>query len=454
MVAQCIQRVSEIQQESKRPRRGTIKRSSKTISAELNAHDKKMNRKSMYMCWKTILDSPPPAKWNGRHGSISAIKNLLSLPKGSTGTVRKVLEDAWELHKHGIEYNGENRQSVKPSHNSPMIPSGSATEQLVSDCVEQHISYSRTCEIVNSTIKALNPEDKHVGRSSIKTVVDRLDPSVGAILGTSQGKSKYAKGTPWAEARYQQFQQHRLRMGRVKFINLTLEDQTNPAFKIAKLYPYSLNQVTFWDETQPNCRVGGRGPGPQIKISRRFKRDINGKLDAEGEFGRRAKWMRMKFTKEIRLSLGCAVVKDRDGNERGVRLPPFDYTGKWVNSIGVFEEEVIPKIIRAAKECKITTRWVEGRRTTEDGIYDEDPVTIIKGVAKSKARVLHKFGIRTVRGLTKLRATKMSKIADTRGIGMRSLRKWIEQAETAHMGAYVDHEVCEGEGEGVRESSP
>ena len=40
------------------------------------------------------------------------------------------------------------------------------------------------------------------------------------------------------------------------------------------------------------------------------------------------------------------------------------------------------------------------------------------------------------------------------GIGMRSLRKWIEQAETAHMGAYVDHEVCEGEGEGVRESSP
>ena len=339
------------------------------------------------------------------------------------------------------EYNGENRQTGKPSHNSPMIPSGSAIEQLVADCVEKHISYTRTCEIVNSTIKALNPEDNHVGRSSITTAVNRLCPSVGAITGTSQGKSKYAKGTPWADARYQQLQQHRLRMGRVKIGDLTVEDQANPTFMVAVDHQYTINQITFWDETQPNCRVGGRGPGPQSKVGRRFKRDINGKLDDEGEFGRRAKWLRMKFTKEIRLALGCAVIKDRDGNERGVRLPPFNYTGRWVNSIGVFEEEIVPKRIRAAKEAKITTRWVEGRRTEEDGIYDEDPVTMIKGVAKAKARVLHKFGIRTVRGLTKLRATKARKIAQTKGIGMNSLKKWIEQAEAAHTGAYVDHEV-------------
>ena len=84
---------------------------------------------------------------------------------------------------------------------------------------------------------------------------------------------------PLGRARYEQLQQHRLRMGRVKLEDLSVEDQRRPAFINLEDYKYSVEQVSFWDVIHPVCRIGGRAPGPQSKTQRQFLHDINtGKL--------------------------------------------------------------------------------------------------------------------------------------------------------------------------------
>ena len=96
------------------------------------------------------------------------------------------------------------------------------------------MSYENTIHIVNGHIKALNPDAEHVTVNSVKSCVDRLMPDVSAITRTCQGAS-YGPETAWAKARYQQFQQHRLRMGRVKLTDLSTEDQVNPAFIVGTI---------------------------------------------------------------------------------------------------------------------------------------------------------------------------------------------------------------------------
>ena len=137
-------------------------------------------------------------------------------------------------------------------------------EQLVADAVEDNVSYSNTVDIVNGHIKALDPDAPHVTINSVnvKSCVDRLTPDVCAITRTSQGVS-YGPETAWAKDHYQQFQQHRLRMGRIKLTDLSAEDQANPTFIVGVMpeHAYKVEQVAFWDETQPKCRIGGRGKG-------------------------------------------------------------------------------------------------------------------------------------------------------------------------------------------------
>ena len=99
------------------------------------------------------------------------------MPKGSYKTVYKVLQNVWDCHLHGVEYT--TLETVHKSvaiiiHNPPMIEVGSVAEQIVVDAVEDHIGYTGTMHLVNSHIKGVDLDTTHVGRSSIKTVVDRL----------------------------------------------------------------------------------------------------------------------------------------------------------------------------------------------------------------------------------------------------------------------------------------
>jgi hypothetical protein len=50
-----------------------------------------------------------------------------------------------------------------------------------------------------------------------------------AIMAQKQGS--FDPASAWAKARYQQFTQHRLRLCRIKFENLLVTEQLNPAFQ-------------------------------------------------------------------------------------------------------------------------------------------------------------------------------------------------------------------------------
>ena len=169
----------------------------------------------------------------------------------------------------------------------------------------------------------------------------------------------------------------------------------------------------------PSCRIGGRAPGPQAKIQRQFLRDINtGKLiqpldGINGNYGTKQRWAKVKYNKEIRLSLGCYLYRDGDGVRHGPRLPVWDYTNKWVVTITQYEHECIPRQLNKIREQGSKRRWVEGARTDDDGIYDEDPVNKIKDIDKVAKKVLARMGIKTVRQFARLRSSRIAKLTKT-----------------------------------------
>ena len=110
--------------------------------------------------------------------------------------------------------------------------------------------------------------------------------------------------------------------------------------------------------------------------------------DINDNYGTTQRWDKVKYNKEIRLSLGCCLVRDKDGELYSKRLPIYDYTNRWVVTITQYEDECIPNQIRKIKETGPRKGWVEGDHTEADGIFDEDPVLKIKGIGKGKVKVL------------------------------------------------------------------
>ena len=429
-----------------RPRRKPHHKSvSDVAKLDLSGEDLwRQRRVCIYVHWRDTFDCAPPACWKGKDGTIMALLRVLNLTKGSYKTVHKVLQAVWTCHLNGVEYVGDSAQVGCDPHNKPLIQPGSVEEQIVADAVEDNIGFTGTMHLVNSHIKGVDLDATHVGRSSIKTVVDRLRPKIGPIKSASQHVNITAED-PLGKARYEQLQQYRLRLGRVKLEDLSEEDQRRPAFANLDDHKFDICQVSFWDETHPSCRIGGRAPGPQQHIQRQFLRDINtGKIvttkGINGDYKTAQRWAKVKYNKEIRLMLGCCIVKlqGADGEELcGRRLPAFDYTNRWVVTITQYEEECIPRAIRKVKDGSVKRGWVEGERTEDEGIFEEDPVTILKGVGKGMARWLARHGIKKVKQLTRLRSARISRLTKRRGLNVVKVQEWINEAKGAHSGEFV-----------------
>jgi hypothetical protein len=87
-------------------------------------------------------------------------------------------------------------------------------------------------------------------------------------------------------------------------------------------------------------KVGGYGAGGS-KTQLRFKRDDEGRLDPNGEEKPKSFFLKMKYTEEMRMSLGCAIWEGfRDGieGEWGVQAVPFNYTMQWICTISDYKE--------------------------------------------------------------------------------------------------------------------
>lgn len=280
-----------------------------SISQELTDKEQRM---LIYCFWKDTLKAPGPKSWKGHDGAISAIKRTLKISPGSYGTVRKVLEDAWQLHLKGKSYQGAHRLTGRESNNKALVRPGTLDEQLIADLIEDGAGLNEVVEKVNLSRKARNAEATIVTVNSVRTVIKRLNPIVSTIEARCQGSTD--PNAPWSQARYDQFQQYRLRLGRQRFSKLPVRDMLKPCFHNLSDHRFKIEQSTFYDETHPKCVDGTMSRG---NTQTRFPRGINGNIDPDGVYNHKRTYSNQKYGKDIHLMLGCGMKKDADGNMQG-----------------------------------------------------------------------------------------------------------------------------------------
>ena len=99
------------------------------------------------------------------------------------------------------------------------------------------------------------------------------------------------------------------------------------------------------------------------------------------------------------------------------------------------------KQIKKIKSLTQKRGWVEGERTPEEGIWEEDLVTVLDGIGPGRARTLRRMGIRTVRQLATRRSSRIDDVCRRKGFTRDRINVWLHAARNAHDGAYVSHVV-------------
>ncbi len=121
------------------------------------------------------------------------------------------------------------------------------------------------------------------------------------------------------------------------------------------------------------CLIGDAGT--QI----RFRRDKDGNLDPNGEYRANAVILHVKYSQETRLLLGLGLKYVSETESVGVRLPLFDYTQKWVETISTYKKLEADLIASTKKEG--SSRWLKDIRE-QGAVFLSDPVTQLSGVGK------------------------------------------------------------------------
>jgi hypothetical protein len=137
--------------------------------------------------------------------------------------------------------------------------------------------------------------------------------------------------SPWCKARKNWYSQLLIQFGSLP--NDELEKLCNPEtkimpawFDIDKLNKLYQSQVGWWDERLKKCQIGGLGNATHAV---QFPCDKNGRLSLDDETydETEATYLSVKYEKEVRLCLGCAIMEDVNGKEKGKTAVPFDYPG-------------------------------------------------------------------------------------------------------------------------------
>ena len=172
-----------------------------------------------------------------------------------------------------------------------------------------------------------------------------------------------------------------------------------PMFDRNLLINYKREQVAWWDETRPKCDLRSSDCGNlKTDYVYRVRRQDSGKIDTkDGTFINCTPTLtKVKYSKEIRLALGVAIVKKKDGSLEGRRCEPFDYTDKMIVSEADWQKKVAEEIKRVRTMNKssaaVKRHWFETNRGEE--IYENDPLTVLKGVGKATAKKLEDAGVK------------------------------------------------------------
>ncbi|ETV79113.1 hypothetical protein H257_07849 [Aphanomyces astaci] len=160
--------------------------------------------------------------------------------------------------------------------------------------------------------------------------------------------------------------------------------------------------------------------------------------DPDGDIGPEKSCLNMKFTEEARFSFGCAVIELDGGAKVGRRCTPFVYSGQWILTIEEMDRHINAEVRRVQALPGVSSPWVTGHRSTNDGIFENDCASRLKGIGKKLLDELAKVGITTVQDIANIPSEEIPGIvAQLHGISLRSMQKFKHTAQTANHGSYV-----------------
>ena len=145
-------------------------------------------------------------------------------------------------------------------------------------------------------------------------------------------------------------------------------------------------------------------------------------LCSDGEYSPRKEVLNMKYTDEVRLCVGVAMVKTPDGHVKGRRAATFDYSGKVVLSKKDYEARMEQEI-RRVKNLPAGNEWKTRNRKPEELFADND-VKWLKGVGPTKLAALKAADIKTISDI-------LNHNGPVKGIGNKLLQSLKSQASCA-----------------------
>jgi hypothetical protein len=334
-------------------------------------------RIAIYYYYTQVLKYPEKSQWNE---SATIIKESLQLPSTTRQEhLHRLFKAFDELKAKDEEYDGKRLINIKKDKR--IIETNSTEAQIIADAYEDGFSIKATTQIVNMYL--LDKNIPFVTCSAVYGLIKRLNPKISAVEKAKQGSSD--PNSNWAKARVCWISQLLVRFGILRPPN------PPPYLDHTKMPPLSLYQIAWWDEKHRKVIVSsGLGKTTQAQ----FRRNAEGKLDPLGEYGDKKSTLHMKFAEEVRFCFGVAMIKN-NGIDEGVRLAPFEYTGKTVVLHKKFMELVKEEIKRVKNLPGNTAPWYISTRPPKS-VYLTDPTSFIKGVGKKKAEKLAAAGIHTV----------------------------------------------------------
>jgi len=389
-----------------------------TIDAEI------CRRQAIAYLFLEIYKCPPEGEWKGVDGVIPSIRKTLNIPASTK--LDDILQEIIDCRAQGVAYTGRRRpySAYKPV----VLECDSYEAQLVADSLEEGFSLQQATNLVNK--HRMDNDMDLVSNSAVYSLSKRLQPEVSPIKKIKQGSKDV--NSDWAVSRHQWIMQLLCRLGRRHELDhheLLLPDGSMPDyFDEEKLAPYmlELQHIAWWDETHRKCTIGSETAQAGRKLQIKFKRNEFGQIDLkEGTYTADDKIeMNVKFPAEVRLCLGVATVWDPSGNEKGVMLKPFDYSGKIILSKKDYDRKVDDEIDRIRKLVGgKQAGWIVSMR--EEGVlYSNDPLTALSGLGPATFKKLLDFDIVEVEDLAHQTDMDLDKLAYHKVTTRRQLADW------------------------------
>ena len=129
---------------------------------------------------------------------------------------------------------------------------------------------------------------------------------------------------------------------------------------------------------------------------------------------------------------------DKDGNETGVRLLTYDYTGKKILSIKSFKlmiQQEIDRVNNLPISERVKQKWAGLHQRPSNLLWIEDTVVYLKNIGPAKAKKLEEAGVTTVKKLVSMNDAEMKILSTITKLSMKLLGECKEQGKSAQQGS-------------------